>query len=227
MLEKIIVGVVGTANTGKTTMIGDVVSANENCRDREMKWTIFGKDYRKTIEERGLAINRGGNEECQQVIHDTLLQNAIDAANERSLKRIVMDRTVLDSFAYTYWLYRNKACSVSKETIELMWEQVVRFSRLYSAIIYIPLSKCGEVKVVDDHFRDTDSSYRKDIDDIFAAEFVALSRRGVGMRVVYGDREKRVNWFYSIERELTLSGQLGRADFEGCLSEVKSGRRVF
>ena len=218
--NSLIVGIVGTANTGKTTLIKDVVDSENNARDRDYQWTLYGKDYRKTIEEKGLKINREGNEECQQVIHDTLLQNIIDASNESFHKRMVMDRTILDSFAYTYWHYRYGTSAIKTETLDKMWRQVVKFSKLYTRILYIPLCFCGDVKVVDDRFRDTNSEYRSQIDRIFAAEFLSLSRNGSRMDVIYGSREERVKRFYFLE-ELSLDGNLnGRNDFEHCFEEV-------
>lgn len=218
--NSLIVGIVGTANTGKTTLIKDVVNSENNERNRDYQWTLYGKDYRKIIEEKGLKINREGNEECQQIIHDTLLQNIIDASNESFHKRMIMDRTILDSFAYTYWHYRYGNASIKTETLNKMWQQVVKFSKLYTRILYIPLCFCKDVKVVDDKFRDTNSEYRSQIDKIFEAEFLSLSRNGSRMDVIYGNREERVKKFYHLE-ELSLGTNLnGRNDFEQCFEEV-------
>lgn len=224
--NSIIVGIVGTANTGKTTLIKDVVDSENNVRDRDYQWTLYGKDYRKTIEEKGLKINREGNEECQQVIHDTLLQNIIDASNESFHKRMVMDRTILDSFAYTYWHYRYGTATIKTETLDKMWRQVVKFSKLYTRILYIPLCFCENVKVVDDKFRDTNSEYRRQIDSIFAAEFLSLSRNGSQMDVIYGNREERVKRFYLLE-EISLEENMnGRNDFEHCFEEISKDFHV-
>lgn len=199
-----IIGIVGTANTGKTTMINDIIMSEKNNRDLNLKWTLFGKDYRKTIEEKGLSINRNGNEECQQIIHDTLLQNILDAANEKFLKRIIMDRTILDSFAYTYWHYKYGTAKISRETLEKMWRDVVSFSKLYTSILYIPMSLCKNIKVVDDKFRDTNFEYRKQIDAIIESEFISLLGHA-SIKLIYGNRDERVERFYLMEDDLRKS----------------------
>ena len=107
-----------------------------------------------------------------------------------------------------------------------MWQQVVKFSKLYTRILYIPLCFCEDVKVVDDRFRDTNSEYRSQIDRIFAAEFLSLSRNGSRMDVIYGSREERVKRFYFLE-ELSLEENLnGRNDFERCFEEVSKDFRI-
>jgi len=204
--KKLIVGVLGTANTGKSTLIGDIVCYDENVkRDKDLQWTLFGKDYRSIISERGLKINRNGNEECQKIIHETLLQNILDAVEEPFLKRIIMDRTILDSFAYTYWHNKFGKGGISTETIEKMWYQVVKFSKLFDALLYIPLSLCKDIAVVDDKFRDTDSDYREQIDKIFHAMWITLMRDGSKMDVIYGSRENRVKWFFDDKEYLMLN----------------------
>lgn len=213
--KKLIVGVLGTANTGKSTLIGDIVGYDENVkRDKDFQWTLFGKDYRSIISERGLKINRNGNEECQKIIHETLLQNILDAVEEPFLKRIIMDRTILDSFAYTYWHNKFGKGGISTETLEKMWYQVVKFSKLFDALLYIPLSFCKDIAVVDDKFRDTDSDYREQIDKIFYAMWVTLVRDGSNMDVIYGSREKRVKWFFDGKEYLMLNdGNRSYCDF--------------
>ena len=223
--RKLIVAVFGTANTGKSTLIEDIVNYEENKkRDADKQWTLFGKDYRQIISERGLKINRDGNEECQQVIHDTLLQNIIDAVNEPFLKRIIMDRTILDSFAYTYWHNKFGKGGISQSTIEKMWYQVVKFSSVFDALMYIPLNKCNDIEVVDDKFRDTNLEYRKQIDTIFNVMWLTLIGDGARMDIIHGSREKRVEWFYDVKEYLMLHdrnrGYSSFSKFEELLSTL-------
>lgn len=223
--KKLIVGVLGTANTGKSTLIGDIVGYDENVkRDKDFQWTLFGKDYRSIISERGLKINRNGNEECQKIIHETLLQNIFDAVEEPFLKRIIMDRTILDSFAYTYWHNKFGKGGISTKTIEKMWYHVVKFSKLFDALLYIPLSFCKDIAVVDDKFRDTDSDYREQIDSIFHAMWLTLVKDGSKMDVIYGSRENRVKWFFDSKEYLMLKytdGNIGGfSKFEEILEQM-------
>lgn len=212
--KKLIVGIIGTANTGKSTLINDIVNSDKNVsRNEELRWTLFGKDYRTIISEKGLKINRNGNEECQKVIHNTLLQNIIDAANEPFLKRIIMDRTIIDSFAYTYWHNKFGGGGISRETLEIMWNQVVKFSKLFDSLIYIPLNRCDNITVVDDKFRDTNFEYRKQIDKILDMIWLSLVADGSKMDVIYGSRDERVEWFIETKEYLLVSDGTKCSDF--------------
>jgi hypothetical protein len=205
-------------------MIRDIVDSGRNrCRDKELQWTLFGKDYRDIITKMGLKINRNGNEECQKVIHETLLHNIMDAADESSLKRIIMDRTILDSFAYTYWHSRFGNGGIDEKTLNRMWEQVVRYSMLFDALIYIPLNKCDDIEVVDDKFRDTDFEYRKQIDSIFNAMWLILIGLGARMNIIYGSREERVNWFFDTKEYLLTHNNYDSFKSIGKLDEVVRG----
>lgn len=201
--DKFIVGVVGTANTGKTTFIKDVVESDWNkMRDKDYAWTTYGKDYREIISSRGLSINRNGNEECQKVIHETLKNNILEAVNEPFLRRIIMDRTIIDSFAYTYWHYRYGTAYISTDTLSKMWSDVVQLSKLYTRILYIPLDKCVDINVVDDKFRDTNFDYRKQIDAIFHSILSSLYLSDMNyhnIMDIYGSRAERVEWFIRTE----------------------------
>lgn len=194
MKNKCIVGVFGTANTGKTTFINDLVEKTSTL-DPLDRWTVFGKNYRDEITRRGLKINREGTEECQQVIHDVLVGNIIDAVNYKEHGNLIMDRTVIDSFVYTYWHYKFGTVKINPETIDKMWNQTVKYAKMFDILIYIPLNKCENVVVVDDKFRDVNYEYRKQIDCIMKSVWYSLSGIGCKMNTLYGTREERVNTF--------------------------------
>ena len=61
---KLVIGVIGTQNTGKSTFIKDIL---EKFKGTAMEFQTVGCDYRKKIEERGLKINREGNLESQKI----------------------------------------------------------------------------------------------------------------------------------------------------------------
>lgn len=223
--KKLIVGFIGTANTGKTTLINDIMRSEENIkRDKNMQWTTFGKDYRDVIAERKLKINREGNAETQKIIHETLLGNIKDALNEPMLKRILLDRTVIDSFVYTYWhlKYGGNEIGISREILEKMWYDVVKWSRMYDRIIYVPLDKCKDIITVEDGVRDTDETYRKQIDGIFYSVWLLLS--GIAyMDVIYGSRKERVDWFFN-QKEYLMTHDLNNgyktfSEFENLMNK--------
>lgn len=194
MMNKKIAGVFGTQNVGKTTFVNDLVA---DTKGGEERWTLFGRDYRKEIESRGLKINRDGTEESQKAIHGILVQNVVDAINDTSDGNLIMDRTPIDSYVYTKWhnLFGNGGISTS--TVDGMWRQVLRFCRLFDVLVYIPLDKCADVKVVDDRFRDTNLEYRQQIDMIMENVFMVLQTHlaMTKVRMLYGSRERRVSDF--------------------------------
>ena len=202
MKNKCIVGVFGTANTGKTTFINDLVEKTSSLEDPLERWTVFGKNYRDEITKRGLKINREGNEECQQVIHDVLVGNIIDAVNCKEQGNYIMDRTIIDSFVYTYWHYKFGTVKINPETIYRMWSQVVKYTKLFDILLYIPLDKCEDVIVVDDKFRDVNYTYRNQIDSIMKAVFDYLLDAGSNINVIYGSRETRVDTFMNVILQL-------------------------
>lgn len=196
MTGKKIAGVFGTQNVGKTTFVRDLVDATEG---RQESWKVFGSDYRKEIGRQGLSINRNGTEESQMTIHGILLQNVVDAVSDMKCDRIIMDRTPVDSYAYTMWHNRFGNGKISDETLNMMEQQVFRFCRMFDYLFYIPLDKCEDVEVVDDKFRDTNLEYRKQIDMIMGELYNRLSATGVLSNVfvmcLFGSRQKRVDRF--------------------------------
>lgn len=199
--DKLIVGVMGTSNVGKTTFINDVISKSSERPDASLRWTTVGEDYRVAVERRGLKINREGSEDSQKIIHDTLVGNLLQSVSDSEHRRIIMDRTPIDSFVYTYALKLN-GTSVSDNTLSTMWRQVVKFSKVYDKIIWIPLDKCGDVKVVDDKFRDTNFGYRKQVDELFQSVFYSLLNHSNNFAIVYGSRDERVNDFFNVHEYL-------------------------
>lgn len=202
MIEKTIVGVFGTQNVGKTTFINDLIETSRGAGADCHTWTTFGKNYRDEIERLGLKINRDGDEESQKAIHKILVQNVIDAAlSDDSVRRIIMDRTPIDSYAYTIWLSRYGKTKVSKDTLDRMEYDVFKFCRLFDNLFYIPLDKCNKIEVVDDRFRDTNLEYRRQIDGIFKELYDEIVEDGyLGSTIVdtlYGDRVVRLDMFYA------------------------------
>lgn len=199
---KIIVGVFGTQNVGKTTFVNDVIKDGGG-------WTLFGNNYRDVIRESGLKINRDGDEESQKTIHGILMRNILDALNDGDANsRFIMDRTPVDSYAYTEYLHGKGKGDVSSETVANMKSDVEMSFGMYDCLLYIPLGMCGDIKVVDDRFRDTNLEYRAEIDGIMGkmfshlSEFAAKMGWSVMMRKVYGTRERRIEMFREIIGEL-------------------------
>ena len=208
MTKKLIYGVIGTQNTGKTTFIKDVI---EYCKTRIVDEQYYnrGVDYRQKITELGLSINRNGTEECQKIIFKTLTDNIIDNmvknVQSNEYNRILLDRTPIDAFVYTVWHNEYGDKSISQTVIENMWNSLLYSTRILDRIFYIPLSLCDSVEVVDDKFRDTNLEYRNQINEIFEKCISKLIKNKVNISFLYGDREERIKAFLEYEKIDLLS----------------------
>lgn len=202
MDNKFIVGVIGTQNTGKSTFIKDIISTYQHT---DSQFLTVGCDYRKKVEEAGLQINRNGNLQCQKIICDTLIEQ-LDIIKGMGDGNYITDRSPIDSYAYTVYLYRHQGNvpakdMILKEDLDEMLNKVRESIKAYDKIIYIDLDNCDNVQVVDDRFRDTNLEYRKEIDDIFKETFNLLGKDVIESRLVssiMGSREARVNMFVKL-----------------------------
>jgi len=192
--SKYLVTVIGSQNTGKSTFISDIIKKYENNPIFE-PFVTDKCDYRKVIEEKNLSINREGNIESQRIIFNCLADQVINSIRNPLYKNVIFDRSPIDALVYTMYLYDQH--KVTKEDIKQMSYEMNKYSSLYDTIIYIPLSKCEDIKVVDDKFRDTDLEYRRYVDMLFQKALVFLDRDTYRKVIeIYGTREERVERFY-------------------------------
>jgi predicted ATPase len=175
--------VIGTQNVGKTTFLNDFMREYAG-------WETPKIDYRGIVKSKGLKLNREGNLYSQEILFDFTLQDLLKYGNTE--KRIILDRSIIDAHAYTYWLYLNKPkeSGVTEECVLKQYETIYNNIDLYDRIFYIPLDKCQDIEVVSDNFRDTDLEYRKQIGDIFKGTIQKLGLTNV--LEIYGNREERI-----------------------------------
>lgn len=200
--NKIIYAVCGTQNTGKSTFVQDLIDATKTRNDEKLRFIESKIDYRQKITDAGLNINRNGDIRSQQIIFDTLCENVYAALATSESNRIVLDRAPIDAFVYTVYLFRhNSSSGVTKEHMYVMWEKLLKVMCLIDTVVYIPLSECNNVKVVDDKFRDTDLEYRQEIDSIFGIVLKAIGNTLPCIRIVNisGSRDERVMAFVTEE----------------------------
>lgn len=195
---RLVYGVVGTANTGKSTFINDLCEATSK-RPPRLRFGTVGKDYRDEIVRRGLAINRNGDERTQTAIFDILCENTEIARGETCTDRILMDRTPLDAYVYTLWHRRYGRGNVSDETLHRMEDLVWRATNRIDRIFWIPMSMCDGVGVVEDGVRDTDANYRRQIDMLFRKTMSSL-RVIPNVTILHGTRDERVKMALEYER---------------------------
>ena len=221
---KLVYGVVGTQNTGKSTLISDVIADSESRSDQRIRFRNSVVDYRSKIKSLGLEINRNGNEWCQRVIFDTLYDNVISCASNTEQMRTILDRTPLDAFVYTLWhnLYGTKC--ISDCCIDEMWDRTVYSMRMLDRIVWIPLKMCDDVKVVDDKFRDTNLEYRRQIDELFGICLRLLRFNGIhNISLVYGTRENRVSAVNILEENDVLQKNHAFLPYEDVRNSVDFG----
>ena len=192
--SKFLCTVIGSQNTGKSSFIKDFITTSSKF-GLSAPFVTDECDYRKIIEEKKLNINREGNLESQRVIFDCLSQQVINSIRNPDFKNVIFDRSPIDALVYTIYLHHQG--KVAKEAIDQMKYEVSKFVQLYDAIIYIPLSCCENVKVVDDKFRDTDPEYRRYVDKLFSDVLNELYIGEDGKLIeIYGNRQERLEMFH-------------------------------
>lgn len=197
---KLIVGVVGTQNTGKSTFIKDIL---EKFKGTAMEFQTIGCDYRKKIEEKGLKINREGNLESQKIIFDTLVEQ-LDIIDGMPAGCYLTDRSPLDAYVYTRYLKaHNPGLGITEDDLQSMFNKLCCEIGRYDKIVFLDLDKCGNVVVVDDKFRDTNLEYRQEIDWLFKDTLLKLVLSGVFPTnkvsdVISGTREERISKFVKL-----------------------------
>lgn len=175
--------VIGTQNVGKTTFLNDFLKAFPG-------WAKPEIDYRGIVEKMGLKLNREGNLYSQKILFNFTLTDLL--SNSGQPRNTILDRSIIDAYAYTYWLFKNKPedSGVTEESVLKQYDTINNNIARYDKIFYIPLSKCPDIAVIDDKFRDTDLEYRKQIDEIFTNTIKKLELTNVFE--IYGNREERI-----------------------------------
>lgn len=197
---KLVVGVIGTQNTGKSTFIKDIL---EKFKGTAMEFQTVGCDYRKKIEERGLKINREGNLESQKIIFDTLVEQ-LDIIDKMPDGCYLTDRSPIDAYVYTRYLKaHNPGLGITEDDLQNMFNKLCCEIGRYDKIVFLDLDKCGNVVVVDDKFRDTNLEYRQEIDRLFKDTLLKLVLGGIlpTSKVsdsVYGTRDERLSKFIEV-----------------------------
>lgn len=149
----------GTANTGKTTLIKNFLAV----------WPQFitsTKTYRDIIQEKNLDHSSATTSETQWEI----LNFMIDQMQSYDKKtKVVFDRCPLDNLAYTLWAFERGIEGIDKDFVDKCIT-LTKESMRHLDIIFL-LKYDETIKIVEDELRDTDTSYIKEIDNIFTALF--------------------------------------------------------
>lgn len=181
-----IVAVVGSQCTGKSTLIGDIIDASPEFV--KPTWT-----YRDAIREAGVEneINRKTNINSQKIIFDALASEV-----DRAEPYTILDRCVMDAVSYTVWpgLYGDEPTDITPKAIANMLATAREKMEKYDLILYIPVDE--SIELDDDDFRDVDPIYRLQMAEIFE-QFLLMDsidnpdfdKYGYKVAVVEGSRE--------------------------------------
>ena len=195
--KKLVIGVVGTQNTGKSTFIKDIL---EKFKGTPMEFQTVGCDYRKKIEERGLKINREGNLESQKIIFDTLVEQ-LDIIDGMPDGCYITDRSPVDAYVYTKYLKEhNPSLGITDDDLQTMFTKLCVKMPRYDKIVFLDLNNCANVAVVDDKFRDTNLEFRKEIDMLFKEILLKLVLGGIVCvsDSISGTRDERIEKFIEL-----------------------------
>lgn len=192
-VKRSIIGVCGAQNTGKSTFIKDVINSEES----DFNVIEGTTTYREKIKELNLSINRNGNIESQKIIFNALCDDIDNTYSIEDDAIVLMDRTPIDAFVYTVWLYMfHKESNVTKDDINELFAKLIDITYKMKYVIFFPVQYCKNIKLEERENRDTDETYRKQIDKIFDIVLSLLEIYfGIHLVTLYGTRKERVHHF--------------------------------
>jgi hypothetical protein len=155
------IGITGTQNVGKSTVIEDMLS----------RWGMYGtpeRTYRDLIKERGLPINQETTPETQSALMDFICDQVMSAPKDLN---VIFDRTPYDCLVYSIYQNYKGVEGFTDEFIETQILLAKEASSFLDIIFYIPIVEKHDIAIVNDGLRDTDPEYRKEIDNLFSAIF--------------------------------------------------------
>ena len=165
------IGICGAHSVGKTTLL-NALRSEEFFKD----YTIADEVTRK-LKKRGMNINEAGDDLTQIAVMDSHIVNAFLYNN------MLTDRTAVDGYVYTAWLWSEK--KVSDETLEYANTVMHRLIPQYDIIYYIK----PEFDIADDGVRSTDQKFRDDIAGLFE---VTIQNNNIPVQTLTGSVRNRV-----------------------------------
>lgn len=149
------IAIVGTQNSGKTTLINTF----------KQYWPMYEspeKTYRDLIKEKNLTVNEQGSVESQEIIRDALIDLAISNSGKT---KTIHDRCVIDNLVYTLWLAEKDETQSYNDLISSTFILTRESLKFYDIIFWLPLNP--NIPLVESENRSVDESYRLEIDEIF------------------------------------------------------------
>lgn len=143
------IGISGAQSVGKTTLMNAMRSEHKFKR-----WRVCDEVTRR-VSSYGLPINENGNDLTQRLI----MQEHI--ANVFMYDKFIADRTALDGYVYTKWLYSHG--KVKSSTLQTVREIFKKVQPYYDIQFYIR----PEFEVENDGVRSINLEFRDEIVKLF------------------------------------------------------------
>lgn len=166
------IGISGAQSTGKTTLLNALRS--EQCFSN---YTICNEVTRR-VRSYGVDINEQGNDVTQKLIMQEHITNIFMHDN------MITDRTALDGYVYTQYLYNNSR--VLEETLEFADNVFNKVWPYYDHIFFIK----PEFNIENDGVRSTNTEFRDTINRLFLSE---IQHRKLNVTYLTGSVRQRVN----------------------------------
>jgi len=158
------VAVVGAQNTGKSTLV-------KYFADNTSTWKTPTTSYRDVIKEDNLKINRNGTKESQDGIFSYINTVLFSLLGDSS--NYIFDRSLIDVYCYSLWLYENVNHCKDDYWIESQYKAVLYYmDHFYTHIYFIPFQP--GIELVNDNVRDIDSEYISNINSNFINFFLNI-----------------------------------------------------
>jgi len=165
----------GTGCSGKSTLLA-------KCREYYDNRFQYVTEITRPIARKGMKINEDGDDMTQTAIIEAHIKN-------NNLDNVMMDRCIVDGYAYTTWLYSQG--KVTESVYTYAWNTLNEIVNDIDIIFHT-----APVKMEDDGVRSVNRDFQKDIHDMTTEllEGRPWSEMYKG-RVIYleGDIDKRFN----------------------------------
>ena len=188
------IAIVGSANTGKTTLINDIIKT----------WPLYKaheSSYRKAIKEKALSINKEVNQSGQWEILNCLVD---DLQQYQKGDKVLFDRCPLDNIIYSMWSEEKNISDIDGEFIKKCIPIVQNSMHNLDIIFYTPITKAAPIVPIPRENREVDYTYIEEIDNIFKAISYQLSHTNTSPFFPKEDRPPIIEIFGTPEERIEM-----------------------
>lgn len=154
------IAVSGTSNTGKSTLVKNILAVWPN-------YKTPSKTYRDLIKEKNLPHSSKTSIDTQWDILNFMLDQL---QNTTTKSNIVFDRCPLDNLAYTLWSHDKGIEGFTKEYVDKAIKLTKESMRHIDLILLLKYDSI--IKIEQDELRDTNVEFIKEVNEIFDALYL-------------------------------------------------------